>query len=34
MLTIRRYATDVIRECAEAWDKLITGKTTPGEISL
>ena len=28
-----RYATDVVRECAEAWEKLITGKTTPGEIS-
>ncbi|KAI9795815.1 MAG: Inorganic pyrophosphatase [Candelina submexicana] len=29
-----RYATDIIRECAEAWERLITGKTQPGEISL
>lgn len=28
-----RYATDIVRECAEAWEKLITGKTAPGEIS-
>lgn len=25
---------DVVRECAEAWEKLITGKTTPGDVSL
>jgi inorganic pyrophosphatase len=24
---------DVIRECAEAWEKLITGKTQSGGIS-
>lgn len=24
---------DVIRECAEAWEKLITGKTQPGDVS-
>lgn len=30
----RKYATDVIRECAEAWEKLITGRTQPGGISL
>ena len=24
---------DVVRECAEAWEKLITGKTQPGGIS-
>jgi inorganic pyrophosphatase len=30
----RKYAMDVVRECAEAWEKLITGKTQPGEISL
>jgi inorganic pyrophosphatase len=24
---------DVIRECAEAWDRLITGKTQPGGVS-
>lgn len=28
-----RYAMDVVRECAEAWEKLITGKTQPGGIS-
>ena len=25
---------DVVRECAEAWERLITGKTQPGKISL
>lgn len=30
----RKYAMDVVRECAEAWEKLITGKTPAGEISL
>ncbi|KAH7364562.1 inorganic pyrophosphatase [Rhexocercosporidium sp. MPI-PUGE-AT-0058] len=29
----KKYATDIVRECAEAWEKLITGKTIPGEIS-
>ncbi|RYP28906.1 hypothetical protein DL767_007001 [Monosporascus sp. MG133] len=29
----KKYAMDVIRECAEAWEKLITGKTQPGNIS-
>ncbi|RWA14608.1 hypothetical protein EKO27_g541 [Xylaria grammica] len=29
----KAYATDVIHECAEAWEKLITGKTQPGGIS-
>jgi len=24
---------DVVRECAEAWEKLITGKAQPGGIS-
>jgi inorganic pyrophosphatase len=28
-----RYATDIVRECAEAWEKLITGKTPRGEVS-
>ena len=28
-----RYATDIVRECAEAWEKLITGKTNPGDVS-
>ncbi|KAL7269461.1 Inorganic pyrophosphatase [Rhizina undulata] len=30
----KKYATDIIRECAEAWDKLITGKSDPNSISL
>lgn len=30
----RKYAMDIVRECAEAWEKLITGKSNPGEISL
>lgn len=30
----RKYAMDIVRECAEAWEKLITGKSQPGEISL
>jgi hypothetical protein len=25
---------DIVRECAEAWDRLITGKTDPGEVSM
>jgi inorganic pyrophosphatase len=29
----KKYATDVVRECAEAWEKLITGKTNPGDVS-
>ncbi len=29
-----RYATDIVRECAEAWERLITGKTPKGQISL
>lgn len=24
---------DVVRECAEAWERLITGKTQPGDVS-
>lgn len=30
---MRSYALDVIRECGEAWERLITGKTQPGGIS-
>ena len=30
----KKYATDIVRECAEAWERLITGKTHPGGISL
>jgi inorganic pyrophosphatase len=33
-LTEHRYATDIVRECAEAWEKLVTGKTPKDEISL
>ncbi|KAI1137987.1 inorganic pyrophosphatase [Hypoxylon sp. FL0543] len=29
----KSYAMDVIRECNEAWERLITGKTQPGGIS-
>ncbi|KAL8419819.1 hypothetical protein RB594_002834 [Gaeumannomyces avenae] len=29
----KKYAMDVIRECSEAWERLITGKTQPGNIS-
>lgn len=27
------YAMDVIHECAEAWEKLVTGKTPAGGVS-
>ncbi|EQL00165.1 Inorganic pyrophosphatase [Ophiocordyceps sinensis CO18] len=30
----RSYAMDIVRECAEAWERLITGKTQPGGISI
>ncbi|KAL1585922.1 Inorganic pyrophosphatase [Cladosporium halotolerans] len=30
----KKYAMDVVRECAEAWEKLISGKTPKGDISL
>ncbi|KAI9830771.1 MAG: Inorganic pyrophosphatase [Phylliscum demangeonii] len=30
----KKYATDVIRECAESWEKLITGKTQPHGVSI
>ncbi|KAJ4394687.1 Inorganic pyrophosphatase [Gnomoniopsis smithogilvyi] len=29
----KKYAMDVVRECAEAWERLITGKTAPGGVS-
>ncbi|WQF77932.1 Putative inorganic pyrophosphatase [Colletotrichum destructivum] len=29
----KSYAMDVVRECAEAWERLITGKTQPGSVS-
>ncbi|CAO2656751.1 Nn.00g055540.m01.CDS01 [Neocucurbitaria sp. VM-36] len=30
----KKYAMDIVRECAEAWEKLATGKTPKDEISL
>ena len=30
----RKYAMEIVRECAESWEKLITGKTKPGDVSL
>ncbi|KAB8229211.1 inorganic pyrophosphatase [Aspergillus alliaceus] len=30
----KKYAFDVIRECADAWEKLMSGKSNRGEISL
>jgi len=30
----KKYAEEVIRECSDAWERLITGKQRPGEISL
>ncbi|KAK7459303.1 hypothetical protein CaCOL14_002752 [Colletotrichum acutatum] len=29
----KSYAMDVVRECAEAWERLITGKTQAGSVS-
>ena len=34
LIIVARYATDVIRECAEAWERLITGKTDAGGVRL
>ena len=34
VLTWSRYAMDIVRECAEAWERLITGKSPRGELSL
>ena len=30
----KKYALDVIRECSDAWEKLITGKSPRADISL
>ncbi|KAL4897692.1 inorganic pyrophosphatase [Aspergillus ambiguus] len=30
----KKYAMEVIRECADAWEKLITGKSAKGDISV
>ncbi|KAI9749587.1 MAG: Inorganic pyrophosphatase [Lichina confinis] len=28
----KKYAMDIVRECAESWDKLVTGKTPSGDV--
>ncbi|KND95096.1 Inorganic pyrophosphatase [Tolypocladium ophioglossoides CBS 100239] len=30
----KKYAMDVVHECSEAWDRLITGKTPAGSVSI
>lgn len=30
----RKYATEIVHECNEAWKRLVSGQTDPGEISL
>ena len=30
----KKYAMDIVRDCAESWEKRITGKTAKGDISL
>jgi inorganic pyrophosphatase len=30
----KKYAMDIVRECAEAWEKLVTGKTPKEDLSL
>lgn len=30
----QEYAEEIIRECSDAWDRLIAGKQARGEISL
>lgn len=30
----KKYAMEIVRECADAWEKLIAGKSQRGEISL
>ncbi len=30
----KKYAMDIVRECAEAWERLIMGKSDKGKISL
>jgi inorganic pyrophosphatase len=30
----KKYAEEIVRECAEAWEKLITGKTPKEDLSL
>jgi inorganic pyrophosphatase len=30
----RKYAEEIIHECSDAWERLITGQTKPGDVSL
>jgi len=30
----KKYAMEVIKECADAWEKLVSGKTPAGKISM
>ncbi|KIW48416.1 inorganic pyrophosphatase, variant [Exophiala oligosperma] len=30
----KKYAEEIIRECSDAWDRLVTGKQQPGGINL
>ena len=30
----KKYAEEIIHECSDAWERLITGKTQPGSVSL
>jgi len=30
----RKYALEVVRECSDAWERMVTGKQSPGDISL
>lgn len=30
----KKYATEIIHECHEAWRRLITGESPPGELSI
>jgi len=30
----KKYAMDIVRECAEAWEKLVAGKTAKNDLSL
>jgi inorganic pyrophosphatase len=30
----KRYATEIVHECHEAWRRLIVGESSPGDISI
>ncbi len=30
----RKYALEVVRECSDAWERMVMGKQQPGDISL